>query len=162
MECPHCKARLKIPKEVIGKMVRCPRCKQEFTASDSVSVSEQSTAMPLDLGAAPVKFPPVVPYKKPSTVAKLNHKAPPYIGVRVLGLLYEIIGAICLIVGIIVLGHTLVQITTTPLFDKEVPSEIFRASRSGSNWAGFISGGLFIMIGIVQIGMVRCVFVSVI
>ena len=48
--CPECSATLKLPKSVVGKRLKCPKCRNIFTAKD-VPLEESSATSPVSLPA---------------------------------------------------------------------------------------------------------------
>jgi predicted Zn finger-like uncharacterized protein len=62
IHCPHCSAKIKAPETVIGKQVRCPSCKNAFTAA----LPEQMEAPPEPAySAAPMSMAPGRDYDAP-------------------------------------------------------------------------------------------------
>jgi phage FluMu protein Com len=57
--CPHCQARLRLPVEAYGSSVKCPRCQNQFMATDAPQAAPAIAAAAPDWPGAPAAPPPV-------------------------------------------------------------------------------------------------------
>jgi predicted Zn finger-like uncharacterized protein len=61
IQCPSCQRRVSVPDTLLGKRVKCPKCKESFTASETGIQPEK----PKKATASPVAAPPKLPPKPP-------------------------------------------------------------------------------------------------
>ncbi len=59
--CPSCGKGMKVPAEVVGKVIRCKACSHTFAVADPAAKPRPAVAKPAPAKAAPVKAKPVPP-----------------------------------------------------------------------------------------------------
>jgi len=52
VNCPSCSRKLRVPDQLVGKLVKCPTCDKTFTASADLMTPETPVA-PVEVGEAP-------------------------------------------------------------------------------------------------------------
>ena len=59
--CPSCGKGMKVPAEVVGKVIRCKACGHTFAVTDPAAKPRPAVAKPVPAKAAPVRAKPVTP-----------------------------------------------------------------------------------------------------
>ena len=107
--CPNCQQSLQMPEEVVGRTVRCPFCKHQFTAEAAAPASAASAAAaaagpdPFGVQAAPPQrpFSSGLPQVTPKMVADLASTRPWVLFLSILGF---ILCGLLVLVGIVLIG----------------------------------------------------------
>jgi len=69
INCPQCQRQLRVPEEMLGRLVRCPSCSMTFTlaAGDRAAPSSPATVQPVIPAESPYETrTPVAPWEEPS------------------------------------------------------------------------------------------------
>jgi hypothetical protein len=74
--CPSCGKGMKVPAEVVGKVIRCKACSHTFTVADPAAKPRPAVAKPVPAKAAPVKAKPVPPAAAKDGPIKFQDDAP--------------------------------------------------------------------------------------
>jgi hypothetical protein len=107
--CPNCQQSLQMPEEVVGRTVRCPFCKHQFTAAAAAPASAASAAAaaagpdPFGVQAAPPQrpFSSGLPQVTPKMVADLASTRPWVLFLSILGF---ILCGLLVLGGIVLIG----------------------------------------------------------
>ncbi len=74
--CPSCGKLMKVPAEVVGKVIRCKGCAHTFAVADPAAAPKPPVARPAAAKAAPVKAKPAPPADDPSAPLKFQDDPP--------------------------------------------------------------------------------------